>query len=166
MPAGFTELFARRLDQHSLLHVKEAQSGDLLLAGRVLICPGDKHMKIHRSPAGFVVVLSDQERVNGHRPSVDVLFRSLAQEIGSNVLAVLMTGMGVDGAEGLGAVKSAGGTTLAQSPESCVVDAMPRAAIDRGHAARVVALDALAGALQAECATAPDSKSESVSQLR
>ena len=166
MPAGFTEMFARRLDQHTLLQVKEAQSGDLLLAGRVLICPGDKHMKIHRSPAGFVVVLSDQERVNGHRPSVDVLFRSMAQEFGSSALAVLMTGMGADGAEGMGAVKSAGGLTLAQSPESCVVDTMPRAAIDRGHASRVVALEALAATLQAECAAVPALKSEFASLLR
>jgi len=166
MPAGFTEMFARRLDQHTLLQVKEAQSGDLLLAGRVLICPGDKHMKIHRSPAGFVVVLSEQERVNGHRPSVDVLFRSMAQEFGSSALAVLMTGMGADGAEGMGAVKSAGGLTLAQSPESCVVDTMPRAAIDRGHASRVIALEALAATLQAECAAVPALKSEFASLLR
>jgi two-component system chemotaxis response regulator CheB len=161
MPEGFTEMFARRLNEHSSMQVKEAQSGDLLLAGRVLICPANRHIKVRRMPLGHVVVLSDQPRVNGHRPSVDVLFHSVAQEIGSNALALLMTGMGVDGAEGMGAVKSAGGLTLVQSPESCVVDAMPRAAIEKGHAARVVALDALAFTLQAECApAAPNLKSE------
>ena len=90
----------------------------------------------------------------------------MAQEFGSSALAVLMTGMGADGAEGMGAVKSAGGLTLAQSPESCVVDTMPRAAIDRGHASRVVALEALAATLQAECAAVPALKSEFASLLR
>ena len=155
MPEGFTEMFSRRLDEHSTLQVKEAQSGDLLLAGRVLISPGNRHMKVRRMPVGDVVVLSDQPRVNGHRPSADVLFQSLAQEFGGHALALLMTGMGVDGAEGMGAVKAAGGLTLVQSPESCVVDAMPRAAIEKGFAARVVPLDELANVLQAECAAPP-----------
>ena len=166
MPEGFTEMFSRRLDEHSSMQVKEAQSGDLLLAGRALICPANRHIKIHRLPLGHVVVLSDQPRVNGHRPSVDVLFHSVAQEIGSQALALLMTGMGVDGAEGMGAVKAAGGLTLVQSPESCVVDAMPRAAIEKGYATRVVALDALAGTLQAQCAAAPTLRFEPVTLLR
>ncbi len=167
MPEGFTEMFSRRLDEHTSLQVKEAQSGDLLLAGRVLICPGNRHMKVRRMPVGDVAVLSDHPRVNGHRPSVDVLFQSLAQEIGSQSLALLMTGMGLDGAEGMGAVKAVGGLTLVQSPESCVVDAMPRAAIERGFAARTVALDALAATLQAECvAPAPKLRSEPVALPR
>jgi two-component system, chemotaxis family, protein-glutamate methylesterase/glutaminase len=151
MPEGFTDMFARRLDELCSLRVKEAQSGDALQAGRVLICPGSRHVKVKRLPMGDLVVLSDEERVNGHRPSVDVLFRSVAEEFGSIAIAVLMTGMGDDGAQGLGAVKKAGGMTIAQSEESCVVFGMPKAAIERGYATRVVALDMLSSTLQALC---------------
>jgi two-component system chemotaxis response regulator CheB len=151
MPEGFTDMFARRLDELSALRVKEAQSGDLLQAGRVLICPGSRHMTVKRLPMGEIVVLNDDNPVNGHRPSVDVLFRSVAAEFGSQSIAVLMTGMGDDGAEGLGAVKKAGGMTIAQSEESCVVFGMPKAAIDRGYATRVVPLDVLSSTLQALC---------------
>lgn len=151
MPEGFTEMFARRLDECCAIEVKEAQSGDLLLAGRALICPGNRHMKVRRMPMGDIVVLSDEERVNGHRPSVDVLFRSLAQEYGAQGVAVIMTGMGEDGAEALGLVKDAGGVTIAQSEDSCIVYGMPRAAVERGHASRVVSLDAMANTLQAQC---------------
>lgn len=151
MPEGFTEMFARRLDETCALEVKEAQSGDLLLAGRVLICPGSRHLKVKRLPLGDIVVLSDEPRVNGHRPSVDVLFKSVAEEFGDRGLAVLMTGMGEDGAQGMGLVKAAGGMTMAQSEESCVVFGMPKAAIERGYVTRVVALEALANALQSQC---------------
>jgi two-component system, chemotaxis family, protein-glutamate methylesterase/glutaminase len=151
MPEGFTHMFASRLDEVCALQVKEAQSGDMLQAGRVLICPGSRHLKVKRLPLGDVAVLSDEARVNGHRPSVDVLFRSVAEEFGPHAVAVLMTGMGEDGAEGLGAVKWAGGMTLAQSEESCVVFGMPKAAIERGYAVRVVGLDAVAATLQALC---------------
>ncbi len=152
MPEGFTEMFARRLNESCALEVKEAQSGDLLLAGRVLICPGDRHLMVKRLPRGDVAVLADKARVNGHRPSADVLFRSVAQEFAANAIALLMTGMGEDGAEGLGAVKAAGGLTIAQSEDSCAVDGMPKAAIARGYAIRVVPLDALANTLLAQCA--------------
>jgi two-component system, chemotaxis family, protein-glutamate methylesterase/glutaminase len=151
MPEGFTEMFARRLDEVSSLRVKEAQSGDLLQAGRVLICPGSRHMKVKRMARGDVVVLNNDARVNGHRPSVDVLFQSVAEEFGSQAVAALMTGMGDDGAEGLGAVKKAGGMTIAQSEGSCVVFGMPKAAIERGYATRVIALDVLSATLQALC---------------
>lgn len=151
MPEGFTDMFARRLDECCSIDVKEAQSGDLLLAGRALICPGNRHMKLRRMPMGDIVVLSDEPRVNGHRPSVDVLFRSVAQEFGGSAIGVLMTGMGEDGAEGLGAMKLAGAMTIAQDEESCVVFGMPRAAIERGFAMRVVSLDAMANTLQAQC---------------
>jgi two-component system chemotaxis response regulator CheB len=151
MPEGFTEMFARRLDEVCSLRVKEAQSGDLLQAGRVLICPGSRHIKVKRMPRGDVVVLNDDTRVNGHRPSVDVLFHSVADEYGPQAIAVLMTGMGDDGAEGLGAVKRAGGMTIAQNEESCVVFGMPKAAIERGYATRVVALDVLPATLQTLC---------------
>jgi two-component system, chemotaxis family, protein-glutamate methylesterase/glutaminase len=153
MPEGFTEMFARRLDEICAIRVKEAQSGDVLLPGRVLICPGNRHLKVRRLPLGDVVVLSDEPRVNGHRPSVDVLFKSLAEEYGAKGLAVLMTGMGDDGAQGLAAVKTAGGMTIAQNEESCVVYGMPKAAIDRGFAMRVVGLDVLANTLQAQSMT-------------
>jgi two-component system chemotaxis response regulator CheB len=152
MPEGFTEMFARRLDEICSLRVKEAQSGDILQAGRVLICPGSRHMRVKHLTKGDVVVLNDDVRVNGHRPSVDVLFHSVAEEFGSRAIAALMTGMGDDGAEGLGAVKKAGGVTIAQNEESCVVFGMPKAAIERGYASRVVALDVLATTLQALCA--------------
>jgi len=151
MPEGFTEMFSRRLDEICAITVKEAQSGDLLLAGRALICPGSRHLKVKRLPLGDVAVLSDEPRVNGHRPSVDVLFKSVAEEFGEKSLAVIMTGMGEDGAQGLGSVKAAGGMTIAQSEESCVVYGMPKAAIERGYAVRVVALDALANTLLAQC---------------
>jgi two-component system, chemotaxis family, protein-glutamate methylesterase/glutaminase len=151
MPAGFTDMFARRLDELCAIRVKEAVSGDLLLTGRALVCPGDRHLKVKKLPLGEVAVLSDEGRVNGHRPSVDILFRSLAAEFGARGIAVLMTGMGEDGAAGMGAVHSAGGMTIAQSEESCVVFGMPKAAIERGFATRIVALDALANTLQAQC---------------
>jgi two-component system chemotaxis response regulator CheB len=138
MPEGFTEMFARRLDECSAIEVKEAQSGDLLLAGRALVCPGNRHLKVRRME-------------HGHRPSANVLFHSVAQEFGSNAVGVLMTGMGDDGAEGLGAIQAAGGLTIAQSPDTCIVDSMPRSAIERGFAGRVVSLSGLSSFLQAKC---------------
>jgi len=150
MPEGFTDMFARRLHESSPIEVKEAQSGDLLIAGRALICPGNRHMKVRRMPHGDIAVLVDQPRVNGHRPSVDVLFQSVAHEFGNNAVAVLMTGMGEDGAAGMGAVQAAGGVTIAQSPDTCVVDSMPRAAISRGFVSRVVSLSNLASVLQSK----------------
>ena len=151
MPDGFTDMFARRLDETCALRVKEAQSGDLLQPGRVLICPGSRHMKVKRLPLGDVVVLNDEPRVNGHRPSADVLLRSVAEEFKTQAIGVLMTGMGDDGAEGLGAVKKEGGMTIAQSEDSCVVYGMPKAAIERGYAIRVIALEVLGATLQAIC---------------
>jgi two-component system chemotaxis response regulator CheB len=151
MPEGFTDMFARRLDEVCPLRVKEAQSGDVLQPGRVLICPGNRHMKVRRLPMGDVVALSDEPRVNGHRPSADVLLRSVAEQFKTQAVGVLMTGMGDDGAEGLGAVKKEGGMTLAQSEESCVVYGMPKAAIERGYAIRVVGLDIIGATLQSLC---------------
>jgi two-component system, chemotaxis family, protein-glutamate methylesterase/glutaminase len=143
MPEGFTEMFARRLDECCALDVQEAKSGDLLVAGRVLICPGNRHMMVRRMPRGDMAVLSDGPPVNGHRPSVDVLFHSVAQEFALTAVGVLMTGMGEDGAEGLGAIKAAGGMTIAQSEDTCVVSGMPRAAILKGHANKIVPLDSM-----------------------
>src|SRR5580765_2602017 len=143
MPEGFTEMFARRLDECCALDVQEAKSGDLLVAGRVLICPGNRHMMVRRMPRGDMAVLPDAPHVNGHRPSVDVLFHSVAQEFGPMTVGILMTGMGEDGAEGLGALKAAGGITLAQSEDTCVVPGMPRAAIVKGYVGRILPLDAI-----------------------
>jgi two-component system, chemotaxis family, protein-glutamate methylesterase/glutaminase len=143
MPEGFTEMFAKRLDECCALEVNEARSGDLLLAGRVLICPGNRHMMVRRMPRGDMVVLSDGPHLNGHRPSADVLFHSVAQEFALTAVGVLMTGMGEDGAEGLGAIQAAGGMTIAQSEDSCVVSGMPRAAILKGYAHKIIPLDGL-----------------------
>ncbi len=150
MPEGFTEMFARRLDECCALDVQEARSGDLLQAGRVLICPGNRHVMVRRMPRGDMTVLSDGPPVNGHRPSADVLFHSVAQEFGPTAVGVIMTGMGEDGAEGIGAIKAAGGVTLAQSEESCVVGGMPRAAIQKGYVAKVIPLDELSAHLVAQ----------------
>ncbi len=158
MPEGFTEMFAKRLDECCALDVQEARSGDLLLAGRVLICPGNRHMMVRRMPRGDMAVLSDGPPVNGHRPSADVLFHSVAQEFALTSVGVLMTGMGDDGAEGLGAIKAAGGMTVAQSEDTCVVSGMPRAAILKGYANKIVALESLSAFLVGHCGSdrAPD----------
>jgi two-component system, chemotaxis family, protein-glutamate methylesterase/glutaminase len=150
MPEGFTDMFARRLDECCAMDIQEAKSGDLLVAGRVLICPGNRHMMVRRMPRGEMVVLSDSPPINGHRPSVDVLFHSVAQEFGLTAVGLLMTGMGEDGAEGLGAIKAAGGMTIAQSEETCVVSGMPRAAIVKGYANKILPLENLGNYLIAQ----------------
>jgi two-component system chemotaxis response regulator CheB len=128
--------------------VSEALYGDLVRPGRAFICPGNRHLKIRRTPQGIAIALADQAPVNGHRPSVDVLFRSVAKELGKESTAVIMTGMGDDGAAAMQAVQAAGGVTIAQSLDSCIVDSMPRAAIEAGYATRVVSLESLPSVLQ------------------
>jgi two-component system chemotaxis response regulator CheB len=155
MPEGFTDMFARRLDECCALDVQEAKSGDLLIAGRVLICPGNRHMMVRRMPRGEMVVLSDTPPINGHRPSVDVLFHSVAQEFGLTAVGILMTGMGEDGAEGLGAIKAAGGMTIAQSEDTCVVSGMPRAAILKGYANKILPLEQLGSYLVSQHGNQP-----------
>ncbi len=147
MPEGFTELFARRLDETCAVEVKEAKSGDMILAGRVLICPGNRHIKVRRMPLGDTVLLTDEERVNGHRPSADLLFRSAAHEFRSSTIGLIMTGMGEDGAAALGDIKTVGGLTIAQDEASSVVYGMPKAAVEMGTAMRVLPLDGIADAL-------------------
>jgi two-component system chemotaxis response regulator CheB len=147
MPEGFTEMFAKRLDECCAIEVQEARSGDLLVAGRVLICPGNRHIMVRRMPRGDMAVLSDGPPVNGHRPSADVLFHSVAQQFGLTAVGLLMTGMGEDGAEGLGALKAAGGVTIAQSEDTCVVSGMPRAAISKGYTDKVIPLEGIAAFL-------------------
>ena len=131
-----------------------------LLAGRALICPGNRHMMVRRMPRGDMAVLSDGLPVNGHRPSADVLFHSVAQEFGPSVVGVIMTGMGEDGAEGLGAIKAAGGMTAAQSEDTCVVSGMPRAAILKGYANKIVPLDSMGAFLISQCAGGDRATSE------
>jgi len=152
MPEGFTDMFARRLDECSAIHVSEARSGDYLMAGHAFICPGNRHITVKRMVVGDLIVLRDGERVNGHRPSADVLLGSVAQEFGGSCAGVIMTGMGEDGVEGLGKIRDAGGITLAQSRETCVVDSMPRAAIERRYVQRVVPLEGMARAWEEICA--------------
>jgi two-component system chemotaxis response regulator CheB len=141
MPAGFTQMFAERLNASCAIEVKEACDGDLVLPGRALIAPGNRHLKIKRLPLGTIAVLSDAPPVNGHRPSADVLFRAAAAEYGPAVVGLIMTGMGADGALGLGEISAAGGLTLAQDEESCVVFGMPKAAIEANAVARVLPLE-------------------------
>jgi two-component system, chemotaxis family, protein-glutamate methylesterase/glutaminase len=162
MPEGFTDMFARRLNECCAIDVKEAQSGDMLVAGRALISPGNRHIRVRRMALGNMVVLSDEDRVNGHRPSADILFQSAAAEFGPDAVGVIMTGMGEDGAEGLGAMRRAGALTVAQDEQSCVVFGMPKIAIDRGYVQRVVSLDLLANTLVAQCAQ-PKNKAIAVS---
>ena len=164
MPEGFTDMFARRLDECCAMDVQEAKSGDLLVAGRVLICPGNRHLMVRRMPRGDMAVLSDGPPINGHRPSADVLFHSVAQEFGLTAVGILMTGMGEDGAEGLGAIKAAGGMTVAQSEESCVVPGMPRAAIQKGYANKVVSLEALSAHLISQYGTEKHASEKSDAQ--
>ena len=144
MPESFTAMLAHWLNEICDLEVKEAESGDLALPGRVLIAPGSFHMKVRRTPAGCEVLLERGALVNGHKPSVDVLFRSVAQEYGTLATGIIMTGMGSDGAQGLGEIMGAGGHTVAQDKESCAVYGMPRVAVERGFANRVLPLTEMA----------------------
>lgn len=145
MPEKFTEAFARRLDSLCDMEVKEAADGDTVLRGRVLIAPGNRHMLLQRSGARYYVAVKDGQLVSRHRPSVDVLFRSAARFAGPNALGIIMTGMGDDGARGLGEMKSAGAATIAQDEATCVVFGMPKEAISRGAADKVLPLESLAG---------------------
>jgi len=144
MPAGFTEEFARSLDRICPLEVKEAADGDVLKPGRVLVAPGDKHLLVERKSLAAVVRLSDAPPENGHRPSADVLFASVAREYGNRALGVIMTGMGRDGARELGTLFKEGGITLGQDEASSVVYGMPKVAFDLGHVTEQVTLDRMA----------------------
>jgi two-component system chemotaxis response regulator CheB len=145
MPEKFTAAFAARLNSICEIEVREAQNGDRVLQGRALIAPGGKHMMLRRSGAQYFVDVSDGPLVNRHRPSVDVLFRSVAKYAGANALGIIMTGMGDDGAVGLLEMRNAGAKTLAQDEASCVVFGMPKEAIKRGAAAKVLPLNEIAG---------------------
>ncbi len=140
MPEKFTASFAARLDSLCEIEVKEASNNDRVLPGRALIAPGGRHMVVKRSGAYYFVEIKDGPLVNRHRPSVDVLFRSVAQCAGRNALGVIMTGMGDDGARGLKEMREAGAETVAQDEASCVVFGMPKEAIKLRAAGRVLSL--------------------------
>jgi len=148
MPEKFTAAFAARLDSLCQITVKEAEHNDRVLPGRALIAPGGRHMLLKRSGAQYHVEVIDGPLVNRHRPSVDVLFRSVAKSAGANALGVIMTGMGDDGAAGLLEMRNVGARTLAQDEESCVVFGMPKEAIKRGGAERVIPLSSVAAEIQ------------------
>ncbi|HET7437597.1 MAG TPA: chemotaxis-specific protein-glutamate methyltransferase CheB, partial [Thermoanaerobaculia bacterium] len=147
MPEGFTNAFAKRLDSLSAVSVKEAQDGDIVARGRVLIAPGGRHLLVRRGANGYCVSIVDGPMVSRHRPSVDVLFRSVAQTCGANAIGILLTGMGDDGAAGLGELQAAGALTVAQDEATSVVFGMPKEAIARGAATQVLPLGAMASVI-------------------
>lgn len=145
MPEGFTQMYAQRLDRLCKMEVKEASDGDQIKRGRVLIAPGgNKHMKIVRVGSNYAVRVFPAEKVNGHRPSVDVLFKSVAQTAVGGSVGIILTGMGQDGAYGLLDMRRAGAYTIGQDKESCVVYGMPMVAQNIG-----------AVTVQASCANIP-----------
>lgn len=154
MPERFTTAFAERLNGVCAMDVKEAADGDRVIDGRVLIAPGGRHMQLHRSGAQYVVSVRDGPLVNRHKPSVDVLFKSVAACAGANALGMILTGMGEDGARGLLDMRNAGALTAAQDEASCVVYGMSREAIRLGAASQVLPLSGMAGWLQQRSAQA------------
>jgi two-component system chemotaxis response regulator CheB len=150
MPPGFTRSFADRLNKLCQITVKEAEDGERVLPGHAYIAPGDRHMELTRSGANYQVKLNDGPAVNRHRPSVDVLFRSVAQFAGRNAVGVILTGMGNDGAAGMLEMHRAGAYTLAQNEASCVVFGMPREAIASGGVNEVVDLSQISQRMLAQ----------------
>jgi two-component system chemotaxis response regulator CheB len=132
MPESFTGAMAQRLNTLCQMEVREAKDGDRVFDGRVLIAPGGKHMQLSRSGAQYIVNVKDGPLVNRHKPSVDVLFKSVAQCAGANAVGVILTGMGDDGAKGLLAMREAGAQTAAQNEATCVVYGMPKEAVKQG----------------------------------
>lgn len=148
MPEMFTKSFANRLNEQCNINVKEAENNDTILRGLALIAPGNKHTLVKRSGARYFVEVTDGPLVNRHRPAVDVLFRSTAQNAGSNAIGILMTGMGDDGAKGLLEIKEAGALTIAQDEKSCVVFGMPREAIKLNAVDKILPLEEIAPFIQ------------------
>lgn len=144
MPAGFTRMFAERLNSLCAMQVKEAESGDRLMQGRVLVAPGQKQLRVIRSGGQYRVTCEEGEKVNGHCPSVDVMMHSVAQNVGANAVGIILTGMGSDGADGMLAMRKAGARNLAQDKASSVVFGMPKVAYERGGAEQLVPLEEIA----------------------
>ncbi len=132
MPPGFTKMYAERLNAQCQVSVKEAETGDVLTPGLVLVAPGDKHLRLVKKADKYVVECKAGEKVSGHCPSVDAMFSSVAKVAGRNCVAALLTGMGKDGADGLLEIRRAGGHTIGQDEQSCVVYGMPKVAFDIG----------------------------------
>jgi len=151
MPPVFTRMFAEALDRECAASVKEAEEGDMLERGLILIAPGDFHMRLVKTKAGFMVRLDSSLKVSGHRPSVDVLFSSVAECAGATSIGLLLTGMGRDGANGLLAMRKAGARCIAQDEASSVVFGMPKEAWDNGAAERLVPLEETADELVTLC---------------
>jgi two-component system chemotaxis response regulator CheB len=140
MPEVFTRAFADRLNRDCNIQVKEAADGDRILNGRALIAPGNHHLFVQRSVSGYVAQVTHGPLVSRHRPSVDVLFRSVAKSAGPHAVGVIMTGMGNDGAQGMLEMRNCGALTIAQDEASCVVFGMPKEAIARNAVVAVVPL--------------------------
>lgn len=149
MPPSFTKSFANRLNLQCAVNVSEAVNDQRLLPGNVYIAPGDKHLEVKRSGADYRIKLIDGPLVSGHKPSVDVMFDSLAQVVGKNCVATILTGMGKDGASGMLALKEANAMTFAQDEASCVVYGMPRVAYEMGGVNEVVPLQKMSAVLTA-----------------
>jgi two-component system chemotaxis response regulator CheB len=147
MPAGFTKMFAERLNSLCAMEAKEAEDGDRVMQGRILIAPGDFHMTVKRSGGIYQVNCKPGEKVCGHCPSVEVLMNSVAEHVGANAIGVMLTGMGHDGADAMGAMRKAGARTLAQDEKTSVVFGMPKEAYERGGAERLMPLDEIAPAV-------------------
>lgn len=151
MPEKFTSSFARRLDTECAITVKEAEDGDTVIRGRALIAPGNRHTRLRRSGARYFVEVQDGPLVSRHRPSVDVLFRSAAKYAGKNCVGVILTGMGSDGAEGMAEMKAQGAYNIAQDEATCVVYGMPKEAVKKGAAEKVLPLEAIAEEILKVC---------------
>lgn len=143
MPPVFTRMYAERLNNNCLMEIKEAQDGDRVIPGRVLIAPGEYHMRIKKNGGIYSVECRPGAKVNGHCPSVDVLFDSVAEQIGSKALGIILTGMGTDGARGLLAMKRRGAKTIGQDEESSIIYGMPKAAFNMGAVDKQVSLAAI-----------------------
>ena len=141
MPPGFTSSFAKRLDSVSKIKVIEAMGEERIIPGHAYLAPGDKHLTVVRSGADFRIKLTDGPRVSGHKPSVDVMFQSVADSVGSNALAVILTGMGKDGASGIRSIAEQGGYTFSQDEASSIIFGMPQEAIKTGCINEIVSLN-------------------------
>jgi two-component system chemotaxis response regulator CheB len=147
MPKLFTKTFADRLNELCMLQVKEAEDGERILRGRVLIAPGDFHLKVIRSGGQYIVRCIEGEKVNGHRPSVDVMMFSVAENVGANSFGIILTGMGADGAKGLKAMREAGARTIGQDAPTSIVYGMPKVAYEIGAVERQMPLERISASL-------------------
>lgn len=141
MPPVFTKMYAERLNNNCLVEVKEAENGDKIIPGRVIIAPGDYHMRVKKVGGNYTVECFKGEKVNGHCPSVDVLFNSVAEKIGKDAIGVILTGMGADGSQGLLKMRTNGARTIGQNEETSIVYGMPKVAYEIGAVEKQVRLE-------------------------